>query len=449
MVLLAVLLIAGVRGAVCSNDDSRCLDEVSLLQLHRDTQGVIHDAPVLLSVASNETSIMVGPSPDPSGNTNPWINEIHYLGDQDEGLEIAGPTGTDLSNYKIVKYDGSQGRMSCGGFNDECPELDTGGFALSGTLEDMEGTGYGVKWFFMTFENAGGRFKHEGVALVRTGGEVIQFLSYGSDGRFKAQEGPCAEMTSEHIPVEEPGHRHGYFSLQLKGTGTTYSDFTWGEAGPATHDMINVDQCFFVCPPPIAHPWINELHYIGFDEEGVEIAGPAHTDLSQYKIVLYNGKSGKYYDHHYLTGTLSDMEAGYGVKWFAMSPLQEGVDLGGRGGNQIPEDVSNRPVSGDGLALVYNKGYQVIQFLSYGEASAGVPTIRFEAIDGPASWHNVGKSTPIGVAESWAERSSANSLQLTGSGNKYSDFSWNPNPVPRSHDLINTAIGQTFTPAML
>ncbi|WP_456463123.1 hypothetical protein, partial [Lutibacter sp.] len=39
-----------------------------------------------------------------------FINEIHYDNtgaDVDEGVEIAGPSGTDLSGYKVHLYNGS------------------------------------------------------------------------------------------------------------------------------------------------------------------------------------------------------------------------------------------------------------------------------------------------------------------------------------------------------
>ena len=44
--------------------------------------------------------------------TTVFINEIHYDnsgGDLNEGVEIAGPAGTDLSTYTITLYNGSGG----------------------------------------------------------------------------------------------------------------------------------------------------------------------------------------------------------------------------------------------------------------------------------------------------------------------------------------------------
>ena len=68
--------------------------------------------------------------------------------------------------------------------------------------------------------------------------------------------------------------------------------------------------------------FINELHYdnVGTDaQEGIEIAGPAGTILSDYDLVLYNGVSpgaAVVYNTVNLSGTLPDFGAGFGVKWF-------------------------------------------------------------------------------------------------------------------------------------
>jgi len=62
--------------------------------------------------------------------------------------------------------------------------------------------------------------------------------------------------------------------------------------------------------------FINELHYdnSGADSgEGVEIAGPAGTDLAGYQVVFYNGSNGTSYATLDLTGTISDLDDGFGV----------------------------------------------------------------------------------------------------------------------------------------
>ena len=65
-----------------------------------------------------------------------WINEIHYdnaSGDVNEGIEIAGAAGIDLSCFEIVLYNGSNGASYST-------------TTLSGLIPD-EGCGYGAIGF--------------------------------------------------------------------------------------------------------------------------------------------------------------------------------------------------------------------------------------------------------------------------------------------------------------
>ncbi len=142
--------------------------------------------------------------------------------------------------------------------------------------------------------------------------------------------------------------------------------------------------------------FINELHY---DNEGtdagefVEVAGPAGTDLTGWSVVLYNGVGGVVYDTDAFTGALADTANGYGFATlnYPSNGLQNG--------------------SPDGVALVDASG-ALVQFLSYEGA--------FAATNGPA----VGMtSTDIGVAEA-SSSLPGSSLQLTGTGDSYGDFTW-------------------------
>jgi hypothetical protein len=80
----------------------------------------------------------------------------------------------------------------------------------------------------------------DGVALVQSG-VVIQFLSY--EGVMTAVGGPAAGMTSVNIGVSESNTStsNGY-SLQIIGTGTHYSAYTW--TGPVTNSygLLNIGQ---------------------------------------------------------------------------------------------------------------------------------------------------------------------------------------------------------------
>ncbi|MBT1450040.1 ExeM/NucH family extracellular endonuclease [Glaciecola sp. XM2] len=152
--------------------------------------------------------------------------------------------------------------------------------------------------------------------------------------------------------------------------------------------------------------FINEIHYdnTGGDVgEFVEVAAPAGTDLSGWSVVFYNGSNGTSYATSALSGVVSEQSNGYGFVTVSPSSIQNG--------------------SPDGLALVDNNG-NVVQFLSY----EGTLT----ATNGIA---NGLTSTDIGVSEPGSTPVGF-SLQLTGIGQAYADFSW-AEPSPESPGSVN------------
>ncbi|WP_076069495.1 Calx-beta domain-containing protein [Sphingomonas montana] len=141
--------------------------------------------------------------------------------------------------------------------------------------------------------------------------------------------------------------------------------------------------------------FINEIHYddAGTDAgEGVEVAGIAGTDLTGWSLVFYNGNGGGVYATQALSGVIANQDDGYGTLSFA----------GPAGGIQ-----NGAP---DAIALVA-PGAQVVQFLSY----EGTVVATGGAATGLTS-------TDIGVAEEGV--ADGFSLQLTGDGSNYSDFTW-------------------------
>jgi len=159
--------------------------------------------------------------------------------------------------------------------------------------------------------------------------------------------------------------------------------------------------------------FINEIHYdnTGTDAgEAIEIAGPAGTDISGWTVVLYNGSNGAVYDTDPLNGAIPDMGGGFGV--VVLNYPSNGIQNG----------------SPDGIALVDANGL-VVQFLSY----EGV----FTAVGGPADGLT---STDIGVSENGSGAVGA-SLQLTGSGTVYEDFTW-AGEQPNTFGAVNS--GQSF-----
>ena len=156
-----------------------------------------------------------------------WINELHYdndLGDVDEGVEVAGTAGLDLSGYSLVAYNGSNGQAYST-------------TNLSGTVPSQQ-NGFGTVWFPIAGLQNG---SPDGVALIDPSAGVVQFLSY--EGTFVASEGPANGVMSQDIGVsEEDEPAFNGTSLQLQGTGSAYADFTWAAMIATTHGAPNTGQ---------------------------------------------------------------------------------------------------------------------------------------------------------------------------------------------------------------
>jgi hypothetical protein len=156
--------------------------------------------------------------------TTVFINEIHYDNtgiDVDEGVEIAGPAGTDLSGWSLVFYR-DVGTIYKTEF-------------LTGTISDI--CNGGVLSFLISGLQNG---PADGIALVNSVNTVIQLLSY--EGVLTATEGFATGMTSTDIGVTEPTSTPVGQSLQLQGSGTFYEDFTWTGPIANTFGECNVDQ---------------------------------------------------------------------------------------------------------------------------------------------------------------------------------------------------------------
>jgi len=170
--------------------------------------------------------------------TQVFINEFHYDNagtDVGEAIEIAGPAGTDLTGWSLVRYNGSNGTVYTS------PAADPAGSdVLNGTIPDL-GNGFGVmvtNYLSNGLQNG----SPDGIALVDSSNSVIQFLSY--EGTFTAVGGPANGMTSTDIGVSEGSSTEVGHSLQLGGTGTTYEDFAWQTAMLNTFGAVNTNQSF-------------------------------------------------------------------------------------------------------------------------------------------------------------------------------------------------------------
>jgi endonuclease I len=181
------------------------------------------------SADSNEASA----TPEGGGGTagEPWINEIHYNNDGadiGEFVEIAGPAGDSLTNWTVELYNGSGGAS-----------YDT--IPLTGTFPDQGGC-MGV----LSFNRAGiQNGAPDGLALVDDTGTVLEFISY--QGTFMATDGPANGMQSLDVGVAESASTPIGFSLQLAGTGSQRSDFTWQPEQAETPGSPNTGQTFDGC----------------------------------------------------------------------------------------------------------------------------------------------------------------------------------------------------------
>ncbi len=332
-----------------------------------------------------------------TGSAGPlWVNEVHYDNDgadTGEGVEVAGPAGTDLTGWTLALYNGSGGAV-----------YQT--LSLSGAVPDQQG-GHGTVWVAVSGLQNG---SSDGLALVDPTGAVVQFLSY--EGTLTASGGPASGTNSTDLGVAETSSTPVGWSLQVGGTGSAAGDFAWEGPQAATPGAPNANQTFVGGSGPAPEAWVNEVHYDnsgGDTDEGVEVAGTAGLDLAGWSVALYNGSNGTVYDTVALSGTIDDEGAGVGALWFARSGVQNGAP--------------------DGLALV-DDGGAVVQFLS----DEGTLT----AADGPAAGMT---SDDLGVAET-SGTPTGYSLQLTGTGSSYADFSW---AGPQAHTRGSVNAGQTFT----
>ncbi len=161
--------------------------------------------------------------------TTVFINEIHYDNDgtdAGEAIEVVAPAGTDLTGWTIVLYNGS------GGASYDTDPLG----AVAGACGSYDL--YVINYAVNGIQNGA----PDGMALVDASATVIQFLSY--EGTFAATNGPANGMTSTDIGVSEPSDTPVGHSLQLAGSGTVDSDFTWQAAAANTFGACNTGQTF-------------------------------------------------------------------------------------------------------------------------------------------------------------------------------------------------------------
>ncbi|HLA13705.1 MAG TPA: DNA/RNA non-specific endonuclease [Gemmatimonadaceae bacterium] len=290
------------------------------------------------------------------------ISEIHYDNagtDAGEFIEISAPEATDLTGWRVILYNGSNGAAY-------------GTTPLTGLAAKTCGERKVVTVNYPSNGIQNG--DPDGIALVDPTNHVVEFLSY--EGTFTAtgtlsSTNPAAGLVSTDIRVSEGSSTPvGHSVWRLGEDPTIWEGPALNPDGAGKCNDTNVTP---PPPPPVVVPdtRFTEIHYdnIGLDgNEKIEIGGPAGTDLTGWSIVLYSGNSS--YNTTLLSGAIPASCEGRGV--IVVSYPQDGIQNGPR----------------DGFALLNATG-EVIEFLSY--EGTMTPT------GGPAAGMT---STDIGVSES-------------------------------------------------
>lgn len=225
-----------------------------------------------------------------------FINEIHYDNvstDTNEAVEVAGPAGTSLAGWSLVSYNGNGGASYAT-------------YPLSGGTITNTCAGFGaVSVATPGIQNGA----PDGVALVNSLNQVVQFLSY--EGTMIATSGPAMGLQSVDIVLIEDGTEPTTSSLHLIGTGTVYPDFTWTEA-TASAGACNPGQTFVggVDSPPAVFastPSDGALGISPYVDLSITFTEDVATDPDWYELVCAT------------SGTVTAVATG-GLRNFAINP---------------------------------------------------------------------------------------------------------------------------------
>ncbi len=164
-----------------------------------------------------------------------WINEFQYDNnetDANDFVEVIVEASIPPADVQLDIYTGTNGIRSA--------ELPLTGFTVGPTIDGF--TIY-TRTISPELPNGPG-----GLSLVYKS-VAVQFLSY--EGTFVAYNGPAAGYLSVDVGIvgsdPSPGNNQ---SVQLTGTGISYSDFTW--SGPATATPGALNQGQQIADPSVA-----------------------------------------------------------------------------------------------------------------------------------------------------------------------------------------------------
>lgn len=167
------------------------------------------------------------------------ISEFHYDNsgtDTGEAIEISGPAGTDLTGWRIVRYNGTSTPTAATVYTSP------GNPTISGIIQQSCGTRGVVVINYPQDGIQNGA--SDGFALVNAANQVVEFLSY--EGVITAVSpastaNPAGGTTSTDVGVSEPGNATGT-SIKRDSLGV------WSVSSPQSFGTCNDDNG--AGPPP-------------------------------------------------------------------------------------------------------------------------------------------------------------------------------------------------------
>jgi hypothetical protein len=322
----------------------------------------------------------------------------------DNGIYTGTRTGQDKATYQSLIYNSANWTTS-----GSSQTFDLTDFTFSGSTPDPEPTNHvtsfsaaanGHSQIDLTWsDNDGAQAAAGFLILANTTGT----FSDPVDGTAQSDDTDMSD-NSGRINVNSGAESYSFTGLNAE-TQYYFKIFPYTNSGSnidyKTDGTVPTDDATTGAAPVLPNAWINEFHYD--DDSGdlnefieVVIQNPGSYTLSDFSVTLYNGNGGSSYDSetvdNFTEGSLDPDDNSY--RYYYWGPFLNIIQNG----------------SPDGFSLSHDGN--LIQFLSY-EGT-------FTASGGDADGET---SSDIGVSES-NSTSVGSSLGLTGTGTKYSDFTW-------------------------